>query len=57
MSVERSPRPAAQKRPKVAAPLDAAERALRRILTSDGGPDGPSPTEEVPLVPVWGTGI
>jgi class 3 adenylate cyclase len=54
MTPQRSTRPAAQKRPKSAAPLDAAERALRRILSNDDG--GGAPTEEIPLVPVTGTG-
>ena len=49
MPPERSTKPAAQKRPKAAAPLDAAERALRRILTTDDYLT--SPTEEIPLVP------
>ncbi len=56
MAPPRSTRPAAQKRPKAAAPLDAAERALRRILTS-GDDAVPSPTEEIPLVPLTGTGV
>ncbi|HKY14352.1 MAG TPA: adenylate/guanylate cyclase domain-containing protein [Microthrixaceae bacterium] len=49
----RSPKPAAQKRPRAAAPLDEAARALRRVL----GGDDRSPTEEIPLVPVRGTGV
>jgi class 3 adenylate cyclase len=55
MPPERSTRPAAQKRPRAAAPLDAAERALRRILTNEEHLQ--SPTEEIPLVPLTGTGV
>lgn len=56
MAPPRSTRPAAQKRPKAAAPLDAAERALRRILTTaDETPS--SPTEEIPAIPLTGTGV
>ena len=55
MPPERSTKPAAQKRPKAAAPLDAAERALRRILTTDDYLT--SPTEEIPLIPLTGTGV
>lgn len=57
MAQQRTTRPAAQKRPKAVAPLDAAERALRRILTVGEEAGGFSPTEEIPLVPVTGTGV
>ena len=55
MPPDRSTRPAAQKRLKAAAPLDAAERALRRILSTEEHLS--SPTEEIPLVPITGTGV
>lgn len=57
MAAPRTTRPAAQKRPKAAAPIDAAERALRRILAAGDDGGGLSPTEEIPLVPVTGTGV
>jgi len=50
----RTTRPAATKRPKAVAPLDEAARALRRML---GGDEARQPTEEIPIVPVRGTGI
>jgi len=37
MSASRSSKPSAQKRPKAKAPIDAAERALRRLIASDSG--------------------
>ncbi len=59
----RSTRPAAQKRPRSAAPLDAAERALRRLITTADAPEGDvtgrptSPaTEEMPTIGMGGTG-
>lgn len=54
----RTPRPAAQKRPRAVTPLDNASRALRRILSADGdyGSD-PRPDEELPAVPLEGTGV
>lgn len=50
--------PSAQKRPKVAAPLDGAQRALRRIITTDGDPTASrgGPTEEIPAIAPDGTG-
>jgi class 3 adenylate cyclase len=56
----RSTRPSAQKRPRSAAPLDAAERALRRLITTsddlvEEAADAPA-TEEMPAVGMGGTG-
>lgn len=50
----RNPRPTAQKRPKVAAPLDGAQRAVRRLLAVEG--DDRAPTEQVPAIAPQGTG-
>jgi hypothetical protein len=52
----RSSKPSAQKRPKASAPLDDAARALRRMLRSVDDPQRIA-TEEIPAVPVRGTGI
>lgn len=46
MSNNRTARPSAQKRPKAVAPIDAAERALRRLLVADS--TGPSDSSDSP---------
>ena len=56
MSPDRSPRPSAAKRPRSAAPIDAAERALRRLMSSDGVVTDGLPTEEMPTIGQGGTG-
>jgi len=52
----RTTRPTAQKRPKVAAPLDNASRAVRRLLTADGDVSVDRITEQIPAVAPQGTG-
>ena len=52
MGTSRSTRAAAHKRPKVAAPIDAAERVVRRIVAPEPVP----PVEELPHEPLRGTG-
>jgi adenylate cyclase len=56
MSPDRTIRPAAQKRPRTVAPIDAAERAIRRLISPDPEPSGGLPTEELPAVGMDGTG-
>lgn len=52
----RTTRPAAQKRPKVAVPLDNAQRAVRRLLAAEGE-GGERVTEQIPLIAPQGTGV
>jgi class 3 adenylate cyclase len=52
----RSTKPSAQKRPRATAPLDEAARAFRRMLGVVEDNDR-IPTEEIPAIPLRGTGI
>jgi len=51
----RTTRPTAQKRPKVAAPLDNASRAVRRLLAAEEV-GGERITEQIPAIAPQGTG-
>ena len=54
----RTTRPTAQKRPKVAAPLDGASRAVRRLLTPDAEQQlTDRVTEQIPAIAPQGTGV
>lgn len=55
----RTSRPSAQKRPKAAAPLDGAQRLIRRVVQGDDASDATVHrlTEEIPAVPADGTGV
>jgi len=52
VATNRTTKPSAQKRPKAAAPMDVAERVIRRLVTAESRPV----IEELPLIPVEGTG-
>ena len=52
----RTTRPTAQKRPKVAAPLDNASRAVRRLLAAEGDVAVERVTEQIPAIAPQGTG-
>jgi len=54
VSHERATRPSAHKRPRGAAPIDGAQRAIRKMLQVD---PRSFPTEEIPVIPPEGTGV